>query len=178
MKKFLVLCAVSALAFSANAQPFDLSAVAQEAGIENPSAEAVEEFSELDADNNGFLSEDELLKFQQTGLASEKDETYKVFDADNNGKVNKEEYKEFFKNKAPQNVSAENLDQIFADMDTDNDGNLSAEELKAYRIKNLAVQNREIFKLMDLSQDGKVSPEEYAKFMALTKSILGNIQEF
>lgn len=178
MKKSMILAFVLFFNFSATAQEFDLSSLAQERVGELNSAEYDAAFEELDADKNGYLSEQELLKFQEIGLANEKDETYKIFDADNNSKVDEEEYKAFFNNKAPQNVGGADLSLIFRDMDADNDGNLSPEELKNYRQKNLDAQNREIFRLIDVNNDDKITKDEFAKFMALTKSILGNIQDF
>lgn len=177
MKNILVLGAIFTLSSAVYAQEFDLNSLAQEGIIGASSNEYVAAFAELDSDKDGFLSEEELLKFQEVGLAQEKDETYKMLDFDGNGKVNEKEYKDFFNIKAPQNIGGADLSLIFNDMDSDNDGNLSPEELKTYRQKNLSVQNREVFRLIDINNDNKISEEEFAKFMNLTKSILGNIKE-
>ena len=178
MNKLIVLLFAVVLCSSANAQDFDLSDIMQGgfSGVSN--AEYDEAFDELDSDKNGFLSENELLKFQQNGLGQAEDLTYKVFDADEDGKVSKDEYLAFFKKQPAQNVSEADLAQIFEDMDADKDGNLSPEELKEYRLQHLEAQNREIFKLMDFNHDRKLTKEEFGSFMAFTKSILGNIKDF
>lgn len=177
MKNIIILLLALTAGFSAVAQEFDLGSLVQEETLGATSSEYYAAFGELDTDKNGFLSEDELLEFQESGLANEKDETYKVLDVNDNGKVDETEYKAFFKGKAPQNIGGADLSLIFRDMDSDGDGNLSPEELKAYRQKNLNAQNREIFRLIDINNDRKISKDEFAKFMALTKSILGNLQD-
>lgn len=178
MNKLIVLLFAVVLCSSANAQDFDLSDIMQGGFSGVSSAEYDEAFDELDRDKNGYLSEEELLKFQQNGLGQAEDLTYKVFDADEDGKVSKDEYIAFFKKQPAQNVSEADLAQIFEDMDADKDGNLSPEELKEYRLQHLEAQNREIFKLMDFNHDRKLTKEEFGSFMAFTKSILGNIQGF
>lgn len=178
MKKLIVLLFAVLFCSSASAQDFDLSDIMQGGFSGVSSAEYDEAFDELDSDKNGFLSEEELLKFQQNGLGQAEDLTYKVFDADEDGNVSKDEYIAFFKKQPAQNVSEADLAQIFEDMDADKDGNLSPEELKEYRLQHLEAQNREIFKLMDFNHDRKLTKEEFGSFMAFTKSILGNIQGF
>lgn len=178
MNKLIVLLFAVVLCSSANAQDFDLSDIMQGGFSGVSTAEYDEAFDELDSDKNGYLSEEELLKFQQNGLGQAEDLTYKVFDADEDGNVSKDEYIAFFKKQPAQNVSEADLARIFEDMDADKDGNLSPEELKEYRLQHLEAQNREIFKLMDFNHDRKLTKEEFGSFMAFTKSILGNIQDF
>ena len=178
MNKLIVLLFAVLFCSSANAQDFDLSDIMQGGFSGVSSAEYDEAFDELDSDKNGYLSENELLKFQQNGVGQAEDLTYKVFDADEDGNVSKDEYIAFFKKQPAQNVSETDLTRIFEDMDADKDGNLSPEELKEYRLKHLEAQNREIFKLMDFNQDRKLTKEEFGSFMAFTKSILGNMQGF
>ena len=178
MKNIGFLLFAVVLCSSANAQDFDLSDIMQGGFSGVSSAEYDEAFDELDSDKNGFLSENELLKFQQNGLGQAEDLTYKVFDADEDGNVSKDEYIAFFKKQPAQNVSEADLARIFEDMDADKDGNLSPEELKEYRLQHLEAQNREIFKLMDFNHDRKLTKEEFGSFMAFTKSILGNMQGF
>ena len=68
MNKLIVLLFAVVLCSSANAQDFDLSNIMQGGFSGVSSAEYDEAFDELDSDKNGFLSEEELLKFQQNGL--------------------------------------------------------------------------------------------------------------
>ena len=124
MKNIFVLFFAVLICSSVNAQEFDSNSLAQNGALGTDAADYDAAFDELDINKDGFLSEQELLKFQEVGLSNEKDETYKVLDADGNGRVNEEEYKSFFESKAPQNASGADLSLIFKDMDSNRDGNL------------------------------------------------------
>ena len=177
MKKLWFMALLLA-GFSAQAQEIDLQALMQQQMMSADTSEYEAAFKDADVDGNSYLSEKELLIYQQNGMLTEKDETYKVFDANGDGKIEKQEYIAFFKKNAPSNFSLENMEQIFKDMDSNHDGLLSPEELTNYRQKNIEVQNSEIFKLIDTNNDRKISEDEFIGFMIMTKSVLGGMQNF
>jgi len=157
---------------------------------QNISAENLENmFEKIDADQNGFLSEDELFdNFQQTAEISA-EEKFLQLDSNGDDKISENEFLSQYRQESQavdDGVSEsqeiyegiiEESKKNFQSSDTDGDGFLSLSELQHFMLKTMLPQSSLIFHAVDSDEDGKISQDEFAAFFNMGEALKGSVSE-
>lgn len=157
---------------------------------QNISAENLENmFEKIDADQNGFLSEDELFdNFQQTAEISA-EEKFLQLDSNGDDKISENEFLSQYRQKSQAvddgvSESQEIYEGIieesrknFQSSDTDGDGYLSLSELQHFMLKTMLPQSSLIFHAVDSDEDGRISQDEFAAFFNMGEALKGSVSE-
>lgn len=110
---------------------------------------AATRFATADADNDGFLSTQELLAARVGGRANR---MLARFDTDKNGQLSAEELEA-----AASDKIGKRIERRIRDADANNDGKLSLAEMSARRDGGTMIER------LDTDGDGALSAEEFAK---------------
>lgn len=146
-------------------------------------------FEKIDADRNGFISENELFdNFQQTAEMSA-EEKFLQLDSDGDDKISENEFLSQYlqKSEAVDDSVSESQEiyegiieesrKNFQNSDTDGDGFLSLSELQHFMLKTMLPQSSLIFHAVDSDEDGKISPDEFAAFFNMGEALKGSVSE-
>lgn len=148
---------------------FLLTASAQAAGMD-----LANDFKDIDADNDGYITESELLTYQQNGSEEQNKQVFQAIDADNDGIIREEEFTAFYKKTGmDQEWAADNLQSRFAEIDSDGNKEITPEEMTAFRTKSIAPENKALFEAMDANSDGKINSKEFDEFFSLLSQLTG-----
>ena len=137
-------------------------------------------FAEFDANNDGFISRDELLNvmtsFGHEISDEELDNMIRMADSDGNGLVDFNEFLCLMDGNPPTLNVDEEMENLFSLIDTNGDGFLSEKEVRNM-MKNLGEKVkkkdvRKIIKEADKNKDGKISFDEF-KEMVGSGNLLG-----
>ena len=132
-----------------------------------------EEFSRIDTDKNGFISNEEFVNYYKNhDLFVDSGEAminwmFDVIDADHNGKISIEEFSIFVDEIRKIDSADERWFErlIFRMMDTDNNGTLDADELKRLiKVLGLPSGKRDIedfIDALDTNGDGLINMDEF-----------------
>jgi hypothetical protein len=131
---------------------------APQGGSDQQSSVLVEEYLQLDANDDGKITEKEVL--------SDRAEKFRAFDADGDGAITLEEVRMVFSETVPEDASKalrkrgiEGLSILFIDgMDTNDDGRVDLVEFQR--------PARERFRQIDANSDGFATPGETTVFFS------------
>lgn len=130
-------------------------------------------FKDIDVDNSGSVSRDELYKYMRTKNLPDKDieGLFRQLDLDNDGIISFEEYQEKVGLIPPKSRKGMVWKQVFDSYDLDHDGFLSVDELwkcvadmgidKSVRKEDI----QEVMSSFDTNKDGRIDLKEYVKWL-------------
>lgn len=134
----------------------------------------VGEFKNIDLNGDGYVTEDELLTYQQNSIQEQNEQIFQAIDSDENGIITENDFISFYKNSGMDKQWAEeNLQDRFAQIDRDGNKEITPEEMSAFRESSMSEDNKDLFSAMDADSDGKVTPKEFEQFFALISQLTG-----
>ena len=111
-----------------------------------------EEFNKADINNDGKISEDEFLLFQE-------------FDLNKDKKISREEIYTHLKQNEDFSEDEQSVTKNFIDADIDGDDFLDENEFKHYQQTSLLSNNKAIFRLFDADGDGVITYEDVEQIL-------------
>jgi hypothetical protein len=112
------------------------------------------DFSELDSNSDGFLTQAEMKAHVDSKNMHQK--MFSGLDEDGNGVVSSDEYNQF---KPMKKHHKRMKHMMFEEMDANGDGQISQAEAKAH-FESKAPRHEKLFKYLDANEDGVITKDE------------------
>lgn len=124
-----------------------------------------EEFNKADINNDGKISEDEFLLFQEQDFGKIAAKNFIEFDLNKDKKISLEEIYTHLKQNEDFSEDEQSVTKNFIDADIDGDDFLDENEFKHYQQTSLLSNNKAIFRLFDADGDGGITYEDVEQIL-------------